>query len=170
MIIRRERPADYAASRAVQAAAFAEGEDEAVEARLVDELRACDGWLPALSWVAEVDGRVVGHNICTRGYVDDTPCLGLGPIAVQPDIQNGGIGSALMHAMIGSADALDEPLIALLGNPAYYSRFGFVTSTDVGITAPDPNWGVHFQVRPLTAWDDSIRGTFQYSAPFSNIS
>lgn len=42
MIIRRERPADYAGSRAIQAEAFAEGEDEAIEARFVDELRACD--------------------------------------------------------------------------------------------------------------------------------
>ena len=54
-----------------------------------------------------------------------------------------------MHAVLGAAEALDAPLVALLGNPGFYRRFGFVPSTDVGIEAPDPAWGVHFQVRPL---------------------
>ena len=170
MIVRRERAEDHAASRAVQAAAFARDEAEPVEARLLDELRACDGWLPALSWVAEVDGRIIGHNICTRGHVDRTPCVGLGPIGVAPDTQRSGIGSALMHAMIGAADAVGEPLIALLGDPGYYSRFGFVRSSDLGIAPPDPDWGPHFQVLPLTAWNDSITGSFRYSTPFDEVS
>jgi putative acetyltransferase len=53
-----------------------------VEARLLDELRLCDGWLPALSIVAEIDGAVVGHVVTTRGFVGDAPVLGLGPIGV----------------------------------------------------------------------------------------
>ena len=170
MIVRRERPADHAASRAVQAAAFARDESEPVEARLLDELRACDGWLPALSWVAEADNQVIGHNICTRGYVGGTACVGLGPIGVLPDTQHAGVGSALMHAMIGAADGLGEPLIALLGDPGYYTRFGFVRSSDLGIAPPDPDWSAHFQVLALTEWDDSISGTFRYSAPFDEVS
>ncbi len=170
MIIRRERPADEAPARAVQAAAFRQGDGEPAEARLVDSLRLCDGWLPHLSWVAEVDQRIVGHNVCTRGHVDEVPCVGLGPIGVDPDIQQRGIGSALMHAMIGAADAVGEPLIALLGDPAYYARFGFVTSTELGIVAPDEAWGIHFQVLPLTAWSASISGRFRYSSPFDEVS
>lgn len=141
-----------------------------MEARLLDGLRADDGWLPALSWVAEVDGHLVGHNICTRGHVDDLPCVGLGPIAVLPAAQGTGVGSALMHAMIGAADALDEPLIALLGDPGYYRRFGFVPSSDLGITPPEPEWAEHFQVRRLTAWNDSMGGSFRYAAPFDEVS
>jgi predicted N-acetyltransferase YhbS len=122
-----------------------------------------------MSWVVEIDGRVVGHNVCTRGHVGNVPCVGLGPIGVEPDAQRAGIGSALMHAMIGAADASGEPLIALLGDPAYYSRFGFVTSTDIGVEAPDPAWAVHFQVLRLSNWNDTITGTFRYASPFDEI-
>lgn len=169
MIIRREHAADHAASRAVQVAAFGDGAVDPVEAALLDELRECEGWLPALSWVAVVDEQIVGHNVCTRGYVGDVPCVGLGPIAVAPDCQHVGVGSALMHAMIGAADGLGEPLIALLGNPTYYARFGFVRSTDLDITPPEPAWDANFQVLALTAWNDLIKGPFRYAAPFEEI-
>ncbi len=155
--------------RAVQAAAFAAGEGEAVEVGLLDELRTCDAWMPHLSWVAEIEGRLVGHNVCTRADVAGVPCVGLGPIGVLPDHQHAGVGSALMHAMIGAADATGEPLIALLGNPGYYSRFGFVPSSELGIEPPDPAWGGYFQVLPLTAWTNSIVGPFRYAAPFDGV-
>lgn len=170
MIVRRERPGDQAQSRRVQSAAFDKGDGEPVEATLLDELRVCDGWLPALSWVAEISGQIVGHNVCTRGYVGTVSCVGLGPIGVAPDVQKSGVGSALMHAMIGAADAVGEPLIALLGNPAYYSQFGFVASSDLGVEPPDLAWGAYFQVLPLTSWRDSISGPFRYSAPFDEVS
>ncbi len=173
MIVRRERPGDEATARAVQAAAFGAlaggGGDEPVEARLLDALRRCEGWLPALSWVAEIGGQVVGHNVCTRGHVGDVPCLGLGPIGVDPAGQRAGVGSALMHAMVGAADALGEPLIALLGSPDYYRRFGFVPSAELGIESPDPAWGGHFQVLTLSAWESSIRGLFRYASPFDDL-
>lgn len=167
--MRRERSSDREAARAVQAAAFAVGDVEPVEARLLDELRTCDGWLPAMSWVAAIDGLVVGHGVCTRAHVGDVACVGLGPIGVLPEAQGAGVGSALIHAMIGAADASAEPLIGLLGAPEYYSRFGFVPSTAHGIAPPEPAWGDFFQVLPLTAWDDTIAGTFRYSAPFDRL-
>lgn len=169
MIVRPERLADRAAARAVQAAAFDRGEGEPPEARLLDELREDDGWMPELSWVAEIDGRVVGHGVCTRGHVGGVDCVGLGPIGVVSDAQRAGVGSALMYAMIGAAEALGEPLIALLGDPAYYSRFGFVPSTDLGIRPPETSWGAHFQVLPLSMWTESIEGSFRYAAPFDTI-
>ncbi|MEM9565691.1 MAG: N-acetyltransferase [Actinomycetota bacterium] len=166
--MRRERPADATAVRAVHAAAFDRGDGEPVEAGLVDALRL-DGWLPALSLVAERDGVLVGHSVCSRGRVGVTPCVGLGPIGVAPSEQGRGVGSALMWAMIGAADATGEPLIALLGDPGYYRRFGFVASTDVGIEPPDPGWAHVFQVRTLAAWDPAIRGQFRYAAPFDDV-
>lgn len=150
-------------------AAFGRGEGEPPEARLLDELRDCDGWMPELSWVAEIDGRLVGHAVCTRGHVGEVDCVGLGPIGVVSDAQRAGVGSALMFAMIGAADALGEPLIALLGDRAYYSRFGFVPSTDLGIHPPETSWGAHFQVLPLSNWNESIEGSFRYAAPFDTI-
>jgi putative acetyltransferase len=158
-------------ARAVQAAAFRTqaAHDEPVEARLLDELRNCDGWLPSLSIVAAIDGAVVGHVVTTRGFIGDVPVLGLGPIGVLPSYQRQGVGLALIHATIGAAEALDEPLIALLGSPDYYTRFGFVTSTTIGVTAPEPAWGKAFQVRALTAYRSDIQGRFRYAPPFDTM-
>jgi putative acetyltransferase len=156
---------------------------EPVEAGLLDALRACDAWLDRGSFVVEADQRVVAHAVCTRAHVDTVhvgtvrtgahisavPVWALGPIAVLPELQRTGAGSALVHALIGAADALDEPLIGLLGSPAYYARFGFVAATTLGIEPPEPAWGPHFQVRTLSAWEPSARGRFRYPAPFDEL-
>ncbi len=166
MIVRRERPGDVAAARAVQAAAF----PTEVEAGLLDDLRADEGWIPELSLVAEVDGRVVGHVACTRGRVgaDRRPALGLGPIGVLPDHQGAGIGGALVHAVVAVAEALGESLVCLLGSTDWYPRFGFVPAAAHGVVAPDPDWGDHFQVRVL---DPSavVAGPFEYAEPFGRL-
>lgn len=168
VLIRRETPADHDAVDAVTAAAFDRGDGaRAEEADLTRALRADAGFVPRLSLVADDAGEVVGHVICTRGDVAGRPVLGLGPLAVRPDRQRGGVGSALVHAVLGAADALDEPLVALLGDPAYYSRFGFVLAATVGIVPPDPAWAPAFQVRTLAAYDPGLRGPFTYAAPFS---
>lgn len=73
-----------------------------------------------------------------------------------------------MHAVLGAADALGEPLIALLGEPDYYERFAFRVSSDYGIVPPDPSWGTYFQVRALSA-HRPVTGTFAYAEPFSRI-
>jgi putative acetyltransferase len=187
VIIRRERPDDVDAIRGVHLAAFANprgrqepvtAEDtgmpppDPVEARLVDDLRADAGaWLPELSLVAVGGtGEVIGHVVCTRGRVAGAPVVGLGPIGVLPERQAAGVGSALMHAVLGAADALGEPLVALLGDPAYYRWFGFVTASDLGVTPPVPAWGRHFQARKLTAYDASRhQGAFAYAAPFDRL-
>jgi putative acetyltransferase len=169
VLIRRESAGDAAAIHAVTAAAFGApgAADPPVEATLVDELRASDAWLPVLSLVAVgAAGEVIGHVVCTRGHVGRAPVLALGPLSVRPDCQRGGIGSALMHAVLGAADALGEPLVALLGSPAYYGRFGFRLSGEYRIVPPRPQWRPHFQVRSLTAYHPGLRGTFAYPEPF----
>ena len=74
-----------------------------------------------------------------------------------------------MHAVLGAADALGEPLVALLGDPAYYRRFGFRPASTVGVEAPDPAWGEKFQVRTLTAYEPGLTGTFEYAEPFGRF-
>jgi putative acetyltransferase len=172
VLVRRERPADHEAVREVVRAAFARTEDpgqEPVEVVLLDQLRADEGWLPALSLVAEsASGEVVGHVVCTRAHIDGECALGLGPVAVRPDEQRRGIGTAMMHTVLGAADALGEPLVALLGSPAYYARFGFRPASEYGVTAPNPAWGEYFQIRPLSAYRPAT-GTFAYAEPFSQV-
>ncbi|MBL7499603.1 N-acetyltransferase [Frankia sp. CNm7] len=176
MLIRRESSADRAEVREVVAAAFAPasrgaaGRDEPVEARLVEELRDGGTWLPRLSLVACDDaGAVVGQVMCSRGRVEATPVVALGPLGVRPDRWRGGVGRALVHAVLGAADALDEPLVALLGDPAYYHRFGFRPAEEYGIGAPVPAWGAYFQVRTLTAFTPAVRGAFAYPEPFDRV-
>ena len=74
-----------------------------------------------------------------------------------------------MHAVIAAADALDYPLIALLGHLDYYPRFGFVPAASIGIEATDPTWVEAFQARRLSAWTPRVRGVFRYAAPFDDL-
>lgn len=179
MLIRRESHRDADAIRAVTIAAFTrprhaghalpDGQVPA-EAQLVDALRASDAWLPRLSLIAVTeDGDLIGNVVCTRAHVGDVPVLGLGPLSVRPDRQARGVGSALMHAILGAADALGEPLVGLLGDPRYYRWFGFRPSTACGITPPDPGWRKHFQARPLSCCPPGLRGTFRYAEPFDRV-
>ena len=172
MLIRRETPADQAAIHAVHSEAFRrETGVTPVEAPLVDELRAEGDLINALSLVAVRDGEVVGHVCCSRARVgeDTTAAVGLGPLGVLPAHQKSGVGSALVHAVVAAADARGHGVVVLLGNPAYYSRFGFVTASDLSITAPDPRWGLHFQARTLAAYEPTQAGAFEYAPAFSRI-
>ncbi len=177
MIVRREHPADHDAVRTLHLAAFEvdpvtgvrRAAADVPEAPLVDALREDAGFLPHLSLVAVDGDQVVGHVIATRGWLEPLghPVLGLGPLGVRPDRQRSGIGTVLMHALLAVAEAADERLVALLGSPDYYRRFGFVAATDLGITAPDPAWGAHFQARHLTG--RPVGGAFRYAEPFSRL-
>jgi len=174
VIVRRETAADVAAVHALTADAFrgvphsappVEPGGDPGEATLLTWLRADAGWIPRLSLVVEEDGAVVGHVVGTRAHVDDAPVLAVGPVSVLPRRQGAGVGSALLHAVVAAADALDEPLIGLLGHPGYYGRFGFVPAAPLGVLAPTPAWGDLFQVRLLSAYDGH-RGRFRYAEPF----
>ena len=170
VLIRRETERDADVIRAITTAAFAQGRPPSQvvpEARLIDELRASPAWLPALSLVAVTPaGEPIGHVLGTRGHVGPAPVVAIGPLSVRPDHQQNGVGSALLHAGLGAADALGEPLVALLGDPAFYHRFGFRPSAEYQITPPRPEWRAHFQVRVLAAYQPSVHGTFAYPEPF----
>jgi len=169
VLIRRETAADADEIRGVVARAFAKPAadgPEVMEARLVDELRADPGWIPALSLVAVEDSGVVGHVTCTRATIAGRPALGLGPLSVDPPRHRAGIGSALVHAVLGAADALDEPIVVLLGSRLYYHRFGFVLASSLGVVPPVADWDPHFQVRTLTTYQPDLRGPFVYAEPF----
>lgn len=172
MLVCRERPGDECAIQRVHTAAFRHTTDEPSappEVALVDHLRASRDWIAKLSLVAMHSGRIIGHVLCTRARLAGQPVLGLAPIGVLPEHQGAGVGHALMHAVLGSADALDESLVGVLGEPGYYARFGFRAAAEVGVEPPDAAWGDYFQVRLLTAYEPALTGRFSYAAPFKML-
>ena len=171
MIVRRFNPSDLEAVRRIHAEAFRSGADAAVpEVTLFDALLGDGDVIEPLSLVVGVNGAVVGHVVCSRATIGLHEVAGLGPIGVLPSHQGAGFGSALMHAVLGAADAIEYPLVALLGSPAYYARFGFVPASSVGIEAPDPAWVDHFQVRLLRSYCPDARGQFRYAPAFALVS
>lgn len=175
--IRPELANDVEEIASVVAAAFVLAEHSAPptspggppgEVDLLTWLRSDDGWLPDLSLVATSGDRVVGHVVATRAHVDGVPVLGLGPLAVRPDRQGEGIGAMLVRELLLRAEAAGESLVALLGDPAYYRRFGFVPARERGVESPDPAWGDYFQARALGSGGHPV-GQFAYADPFNRL-
>jgi putative acetyltransferase len=172
MLIRRETPADQAAIHAVHSEAFRREEGVTpIEAPLVDDLRAEGDLITALSLVAVRDGEVAGHVCCSRARLGGDPAaaVGLGPLGVLPAHQGSGVGAALMHAVLAAADALGYGLVVLLGEPAYYARFGFAAAAELSIVSPDPSWGKYFQARTLAAYEPTQAGAFEYAPALARI-
>lgn len=176
VVLRTERPEDRPEILELTAKAFSVSpmtgqpvEGTPVEVGLLRELFECVEYIPELSIVAEIGGDIVGYAISTRGWIGDLELLGLGPIGVLPQFQRRGVGSALMRESAARATAAGEPAIALLGSPLYYPRFGYVPATSLGVEPPRAAWGDHFQLLPLPAWPDGVRGTFRYAAPFERV-
>jgi putative acetyltransferase len=172
VLVRRYDSADREAVRRIHAEAFRRPDDPSatpVEVGLVEALTDSGDAVPALSLVAVRDGVAVGHVVCSKAWVGDHPAVGLGPIGVLPEHQRQGVGDALMHAVLAAADALEVPLVGLLGSTEYYPRYGFVPAARLGIESPNPAWGDHFQVRTLTAYGPDIVGRFRYAPPFEAL-
>lgn len=174
--VRRQQAGDYDAIRHVYAEAFRRPRfrplespsSVAPEVGLFEALWEAGDAVPELSFTALSDGGVVGHVTASRATVAAHPVVAVGPIGVLPEHQGAGIGSALMRALLAAADASDVPLIGLLGAPEYYGRFGFRPARELGVIAPEPEWGDAFQARPLTAYTESVAGRFQYAPAFSS--
>ena len=131
--IRPERPEDCSVIRQVTTAAFAVAEHSSgTEGAIVDALRAAGAL--SLSLVATVDGEVVGHVAFSPVTLDgaDLGWYGLGPVSVRPDLQGRGIGAALIQAGLERLAGLGGKGCVVLGDPAYYARFGFRQEPAIG--------------------------------------
>jgi putative acetyltransferase len=143
--VRAERPEDAAAIRQVHLACFPTD----VETRLVDLLREA-GHL-AVSLVAEEDGQVVGHVAFSPvSAASGEAGAGLAPIAVLPAYRRRGVAHALVEQGLASCAALGFGWAVVLGEPEYYSRFGFRSATSSGL-ADEYGGGDAFQAIELKA-------------------
>lgn len=126
--IRAERDGDADAIRALTSAAFATAvHSSGTEAAIVDGLRAAGAL--SVSLVAEQDGMIVGHAAFSPVTIVGSPgnWMGLGPISVEPDRQRQGLGTALLRRGLDRIRDLGADGCVLVGDPAYYGRFGFVS-------------------------------------------
>lgn len=162
--IRSENADDAAAIRALLEASF----PTAAEARLVDALRG-SGQL-SISLVAVENQRVVGHVAFSPITVEGTPLgLGLAPLAVLPEHRRGGVGARLVRAGLERCQSEKVPLVVVLGDPAYYSRFGFESAQRWALR-DEYQGGAAFQALELVAGAvPAGGGLVQYGAEFAAL-
>ena len=156
-MIRYARPADHAGIEAVEAAAFGRQD----EAALVARLRADEDAL--FEMVAEEDGEIVGHIFFSRLWADRFELYGaLAPLAVRPDRQGQGLGGKLVRTGLDGAREFGCYGVLVLGDPAYYGRFGFSAETAKAVTAPYRGLAA-FQALALE--DNAFAGPMSVSYP-----
>jgi putative acetyltransferase len=138
------------------------------ESRIVERLHDADA--AVVSLVAVVDDHIVGHVLFSPVTVDDhgtgAELVGLAPVGVLPDSQNEGVGSSLIQRGIGACRAAGVDAVVVLGDPAYYSRFGFERASDYGL---DNEYGADegFMIKPLHEGAiDGLHGTVSYRPEF----
>ncbi len=161
LTIRAEAPADIEAIRKVEEAAFGRPE----EARLIDQLRA-DGDL-TLSLVAYDGQRPVGHVALSRMEAPFR-AVGLGPVAVLPECQGARIGQRLIGEAVEWARGAGWEAIFVVGEPAYYGRFGFDAAAAAGFSSPYA--GPYLMVLALPGPLPAARGVIEYAPAFRTIS
>jgi len=158
VLVREATPADVDAIDELIAAAFDGGE---AELEIVRAIRRLAIVVPGLQLVAEEAGAVVGHVLVSEGDLDGRGVPAIAPLSVRPDRQRTGVGTRLMTEVLRLADVQGWPLVALLGHPSYYPRFGFEPGRPLGVVYPPVDTPA-FMVRPLMAYDPSWRGRFRY--------
>jgi putative acetyltransferase len=165
--VRPEAEPDYDAIRRVHEQAFA---PSAVEARLVDALRVGGELVPELCLVAEETREVVGHIAYSRARLDSGhDVLALAPMAVVPERQRRGVGSALLRESVARASETAFPLVVVVGHPGYYPRFGFEPGAAFGVLDPFGVPPEAWMVRPLPAYTSEARGRVTYAEAFAQV-
>jgi len=155
---RPEREGDETTIHQLNAAAF----PSPAEAELVDALRVA-GRLAISLVAADADG-VVGHIAFSPVTAGEHEGLGLAPVAVREAHRRRGVAAMLVREGLAACEALRSPFVVVLGDPAYYGRFGFVRAADFGL---GNEYDVHdeFMVLALQSGGIPPRGTLVRYAP-----
>lgn len=164
-IVRPEQPGDEAEIAAIHRAAF----PDSTEADLVERLRGSDAWVPELSIVVQQEDQLVAHVLLSRVTAGDTEnALALGPVAVLPIHQRGGLGTAMVRMAVDRAKTLDFDGVVVIGIPAFFENCGFEPAAARGLTTEMDVPGEAFRVVELkpggitpgpVMWPDEWDGT-----------
>jgi len=167
MLIRTEIDTDRDAVYEINVEAFGTPS----EANLVDVLR--DQTHPVVSFVAEDEGELMGHIMFSPVSLSGHPelkIMGLAPMAVAPDHQCKGIGSALVRAGLERCRELGFAAVVVIGHPEYYPRFGFSPAFQFDIASEFEVPEEAFLAIELQAGALSRKsGTVKYHAAFHNV-
>ena len=161
MSIRAATPRDRDAIRRVEEHAFR----QVAEAGLVDALVA--GGDAVVELVAEDEGQIVGHILFSRILVGsgkaEFPAVALAPLAVEPSFHGTGIGGALVREGHVRLREADEMLSVVLGDPAYYGRFGYSHARAAGFES-----AYQCDALQALAWGEAPRnGRLVYPSAFT---
>lgn len=162
MIIRPEASQDIPYIRTLTDAAFVGVEHSSqTEGAIVDALR--DAGALTVSLVAELDGSVIGHVGFSPVLIDgeNIGWFGLGPVSVSPGLQRGSVGSTLIKEGLNKLASLGAQGCVVLGDPAYYGRFGFSSDHALRYGDVPPEY---FQ--SLVLGGESAAGEVTYHAGF----
>jgi putative acetyltransferase len=164
LTVRPESTADHEPIRHVNRLAF--GQDE--EARLVDALR--EGSYVRLFLVAERAGQVVGHILFSDLPIitgaGSVPALALAPMAVLPELQRQGIGSALVRRGLEACRQQGHRVVVVLGHAHFYPRFGFSPKLAANLESPFSGGDSFMAVELVAGALDDVAGRVQYPPPF----
>jgi putative acetyltransferase len=165
IIIRQEVTTDFNTVHKINELAF----EQTDEADLVEQLRARDA--EVLSLVAVVDDRIMGHIFFSPVTIESSDGelsgVGLGPMAVLPEFQNQGIGSALVADGLKRLKADGAGFVVVLGHPRYYPRFGFVPASQHGVRC---QWDVPDDVFMIQLFREmTCSGLARYRPEFSEL-
>jgi putative acetyltransferase len=137
------------------------------EALLIERLRRDRAVLESL--VAEIHGVVAGHILFTRMWIEtasgDVPAVALAPLAVAPEWRRLGIGGLLTGSGLASLANRGERIAIVLGNPAWYSRFGFSTGLAAALESPFRRES-YLAIELVAGALSGVRGKVRYAAAF----
>ncbi|MFV0497157.1 MAG: GNAT family N-acetyltransferase [Candidatus Fimivivens sp.] len=143
IIIRPESKRDYRAVEHLTRDAFWDVYKPGCDEHLIaHNLRYSKAFLPQLDYVAVHNDRIVGNIMYSVARIIDNnrcvyPVLTFGPLSVSPDYQGQGVGATLVRHTLAIAKKIEYPAVIIFGNPAFYSRFGFVNAKEFGISTSD---------------------------------
>jgi putative acetyltransferase len=139
MILRQEREDEFDQIYELVRVAFQTAKvSDGTEQDFVNRLRAGGNYIPKLALVVEEDGKLIGHIMLTKTYVQSDgkqhEALLLAPISVVLEYRTMGVGTMLINESFRLARTMGYEAVFLVGDPAYYRRFGFRSTADFGIT------------------------------------
>ncbi|MGL4623453.1 MAG: GNAT family N-acetyltransferase [Culicoidibacterales bacterium] len=173
-IIRHEQPADFHQVELLTREAFYNLYVPGCEEHyLVHQMRNHPDYLPELSFIIEVDGKIIGSLFTTRSKIiaadgSERLTLTFGPVSIHPDYHRKGFGRQLITHFLEAAKKTSALAVVILGYPHHYEPYGFIGGKHFGVAMPDGNFYKGLQVLPLTAaTNTNLSGQIIFSDVFA---